>query len=89
LKDELPNPVSMLAAVAVEWYAGGRGEERPIAIRVGGERRGLVVESSRVEGPAVAGGPARRVFVVRDGEGRSYRVTSPGEGGGETQIEIL
>ena len=62
-------------AAEVEWFAGHRGLERPKAVVLGDERLEVVVESASVVGPAVAGSPNSRVFVVRGAHGRRLRIT--------------
>jgi hypothetical protein len=70
----------------VEWHAGHRGIERPVAVRVGGRRLELTVESSRTVGPSVAGLPVRRVFFARDSWGRRLRIEA--EAGGRSRVEV-
>jgi hypothetical protein len=60
----------------VEWHSGTRGLEFPLAIVQAHERVPVDVEASWVEGPAIAGEPARRIFVVRDASGERWRVTA-------------
>ena len=64
----------------VEWHAGHRGFERPVAVRVGAVRLELTVESSSSVCRTVAGLPARRVFIAKDGSGRRLRIGVDGEG---------
>jgi hypothetical protein len=71
----------------VEWHAGHRGFERPVAVRVGGRRLGVTVESSRTAGPGVAGLPARRVFFVRDRSGRRLRIEADASGDSRVAID--
>ncbi|MGE5235241.1 MAG: hypothetical protein ACM3O7_02685 [Acidobacteriota bacterium] len=87
--EENRSGVSGPGAATVEWYAGGRGAERPVAIRIGGERLEVTVEASSVEGDAVAGLPTRRVFDVRDSRGRRYRIHAPVTGLGDLEVELL
>jgi hypothetical protein len=70
----------------VEWHAGQRGFERPVAVRVGGRRLEVTVESSGTAGPGVAGLPVRRVFFVRDGSGRHLRIEA--DASGRSRVEI-
>ncbi len=63
----------------VEWYAGHRGDERPRAVVVGGERIAVTVESASAVGPRLAGLPGRRVFVVR-GTSRRLRISLTEDG---------
>ncbi len=65
----------MSLVARVEWRSEGRARTRPGAVHVGGERRVVVVEESVVEGAMEAGGALTRIFVVRDEEGRRYRIT--------------
>ena len=79
---------SWLPALAeVAWHAGHRGLERPDAVVFGGRTLEVTVEEMSFVGPAVAGLPARRVFVVRDGSGRRLRITVDGEGRADVEIE--
>lgn len=70
----------------VEWHAGHRGFERPVALRVGAAKLELTVESVSSVGPAVAGSPARRVFIVRDSGGRRLRIQVDTDG--RTSVEV-
>ena len=63
----------------VEWHAGHRGFERPAAVRVGGARLELTVESSSSVGGA-AGLHWRRVFTACDSTGRHLRISVGEEG---------
>jgi hypothetical protein len=75
-----------IACIAtVEWHSGSRGNERPVALRVGPERIEVTVEQSWVEGPAVAGSRLRRFFVVSDPQRRRWRLRS--DGAGEARVE--
>jgi hypothetical protein len=69
----------------VEWHAGHRGFERPATVLDAGARLELTVESVSSVGPAVAGFPARRVFITRDSSGRRLRIRIDGEG--RTSVE--
>jgi hypothetical protein len=75
--------VSLLATV--EWYAGHRGLERPVAVTEGGARLEVTVESVSSVGPAAAGSPAWRVFIAKDGNGRRLRIRVDTEG--HTHVE--
>ena len=70
----------------VEWHAGHRGFERPVAMRVSGTRVELTVESSSCVGHPVAGRPAQRVFIVRDSDGRRLRIQVSADG--RTKVEV-
>jgi hypothetical protein len=73
--------VNWLAVVAhVEWRAERHGVERPIALRWGGELLELVVHDEWVEGPAAAGEPVVRVFIVLDERGRELRIRAGSDG---------
>ena len=64
-----------LSVVAgVQWRSGYRGRERPIAITLGGLRVAVEVERMWIEGSTSAGQASWRVFLVRDSEGRSFRI---------------
>ena len=67
-------------AAEVEWHAGHRGFERPIALRVGPLTFALTVESVASAGPPVAGSAAVRTFIVRDDRSRRLRIRVDGEG---------
>jgi hypothetical protein len=61
--------------VDVRCYAGGRGEEIPRAVLLGGRELTVQVERSWVEEPVGSGGAARRrVFQVRLEDGRRRRL---------------
>jgi len=66
--------------VEVEWYAGHRGFERPVAVTEGRARLEVMVESLSSQGPADAGSPTWRVFMVRDSEGRRLRIRVDADG---------
>lgn len=76
-----------LAAVGarVLWRSEGRHAECPDALDWGGEILDLEVIERRLEGPPVAGGSVRRVFVVSDASGRTLRVTREE---GEVTVEV-
>jgi hypothetical protein len=78
-----PGWLPLVAEVA--WHAGHRGLERPAAVIVAGERLDVRVEESTAVGPPVAGLPAQRVFLVRDGAGRRWRITV--DSGGRAAVE--
>jgi len=67
-------------AAEVEWHAGHRGFERPVAVREGQARLEVTVESVSSVGPAQAGSRAWRVFIARDGSGRRLRIRVDAEG---------
>jgi hypothetical protein len=69
-------PIWIPLTARVEWHEGRRGRERPEAVVLGGDRLTVTVEESLLVGPAVAGLPTRRVFVVRAGDGRRLRITA-------------
>lgn len=73
-------------AAEVDWRSGHRGFETPTAVRAGGERLGLEIETSWTEGPARAGGPLLRTFIVRDASGRRLRVRVDARG--RTSVEV-
>jgi hypothetical protein len=70
----------------VEWSAGGRGLERPLAVRCGGERLELEVEKQWADGPADAGAPVWRLFLVRDARGRRLRIRAGADG--RTRVDV-
>jgi hypothetical protein len=80
LMRDVPNGGERGRRPVVEWYAGGRGDERPVAIRLGARRLVVWLVSSVVEADPIPGAPLRRVFVVRDESGRRYRITTRGRG---------
>jgi len=59
---------------SVEWRSEYRGKERPVAITLGGLRVAVEVERTWIEGSTSAGQVSWRVFLVRDSEGRSFRI---------------
>lgn len=67
-----PNCLAVVAGV--EWHAGSRGMEHPIAITLGRLRLPVEVERAWTEGPETAGRAEFRVYIVRDAEGRSFRI---------------
>lgn len=78
-----------LALVAeVEWHAGHRGFERPVAVREGQVRLEVTVESTSSVGPADAGSPARRVFIARDSGGRRLRIQVDTLGRTSVEVEV-
>jgi hypothetical protein len=73
--------VDWLAIVAtIEWHAERRGSERPVAVRQAGEVLGLEIMDEWVEGPAVAGSPTVRIFIVLDERGRELRIRAASDG---------
>jgi hypothetical protein len=67
--------------VEVRCYAGGRGEENPRAVLLGGRELTVRVERGWVEEPVGSGGAARRrVFQVRLEDGRRCRLTQHPDG---------
>ena len=71
----------VLDRVEVRCYAGGRGEETPRAVLLGGRELTVRVERGWVEEPVGSGGAARRrVFQVRLEDGRRRRLTQHPEG---------
>ena len=75
------------AVAEVAWHAGHRGLERPDAVVFEGRTLEVTVEEMSLVGPAVAGLPAQRVFIVRDGGGRRLRITVDAEGRASVEIE--
>jgi hypothetical protein len=67
--------------VEVRCYAGGRGDETPTAVMLGGREVPIRVERSWVEEPVGSRGTARRRrFEVRLGDGRRCRLTQEPDG---------
>jgi hypothetical protein len=67
--------------VEVRCYAGGRGEETPRAVLLGGRSVAVRVERSWVEQPVGAAGTARRrLFQVRLEDGRRCRLAQEPDG---------
>jgi hypothetical protein len=67
--------------VEVRCYAGGRGEETPRAVVLGGVEVPVQVDRGWVEEPVGSGGAARRrVFLVRLDDGRRCRLTQGPDG---------
>ena len=56
----------------VEWRSERRHAETPVAVTIGDDRHEVEVIDRWVEGPAVAGTPVVRCFVVRDAAGASF-----------------
>jgi hypothetical protein len=81
------NPQWEVVAAVVEWHAGHRGRERPEAVVLGNRRLTLTVEESRLVGPAVAGLPTHRVFLVSAADGRRLRITA--FSGGRVVVETV
>jgi hypothetical protein len=68
--------------VEVRCYAGGRGEESPRAVVLGGREVLVWVERGWVEQPAaLSGTERRRVFQVRLADGRRVRLAQEPDGG--------
>ena len=72
----------------VEWYAGHRSFERPVAVREGQATLELTVESVSSVGPAHAGSPARRVFIARDSGGRRLRIQVDTQRRTRVEVEV-
>jgi hypothetical protein len=71
----------MADRVEVRCYAGGRGEETPRAVVLGGVEVAVRVERGWVEEPVGSGGAARRrVFLVGLDDGRRCRLTQGPDG---------
>jgi hypothetical protein len=67
--------------VEVRCYAGGRGEETPRAVLLGGREVTVGVERSWIEEPVGSGGTARRrLFQVRLEDGRRCRLAQEQDG---------
>jgi hypothetical protein len=67
--------------VEVRCYAGGRGEETPRAVLLGGREAAVRVERSWIEEPVGSGGTGRRrVFQVRLEDGRRCRLAREPDG---------
>jgi hypothetical protein len=68
--------------VEVRCYAGGRGDETPQAVLLGGREVAVRVERSWIEEPVGSGGPARRrrLFQVRLEDGRRCRLAQEPDG---------
>jgi hypothetical protein len=67
--------------VEVRCYAGGRGEETPRAVVLGGVEVPVRVERGWVEEPVGSGGAERRrVFLVRLDDGRRCRLAQGPDG---------
>jgi hypothetical protein len=67
--------------VEVRCYAGGRGEETPRAVLLGGREVTVGVERSWIEEPVGSGGTARRrLFWVRLEDGRRCRLAQEQDG---------
>jgi hypothetical protein len=67
--------------VEVRCYAGGRGDETPRAVVIGGREVAVRVERSWVEEPAGSNGAARhRMFQVRLEDGRRCRLAQEPDG---------
>jgi hypothetical protein len=67
--------------VEVRCYAGGRGEETPRAVMLGGREVTVRVERSWLEEPVGSSGTARRrLFQVRLEDGRRCRLAREQDG---------
>jgi hypothetical protein len=67
--------------VQVRCYAGGRGDETPRAVLLGGHEVTVWVERSWIEEPVGPGGTARRrMFQVRLEDGRGCRLAQEPDG---------
>jgi hypothetical protein len=67
--------------VMVRCYAGGRGEETPRAVLLGGREVTVRVERSWIEEPVGSSGTARRrMFQVRLEDGRRCRLAQESNG---------
>jgi hypothetical protein len=67
--------------VQVRCYAGGRGDETPRAVLLGGRELTVRVERSWLEEPVGSGGGARwRMFQVRLEDGRRCRLAQAPDG---------
>jgi hypothetical protein len=67
--------------VEVRCYAGGRGEETPRAVLLGGREVTVGVERSWIEEPVGSSGTARRrLFQVRLEDGRRCRLAQEPDG---------
>ena len=68
--------------VEVRCYAGGRGDETPRAVLLGGREVAVRVEQRWIEEPVGSGGPARRrrLFQVRLEDGRRCRLAQEPDG---------
>jgi hypothetical protein len=67
--------------VEVRCYAGGRGDETPRAVLLGGREVAVRVERSWLEEPVGSGGTGRRrVFQVRLEDGRRCRLAREADG---------
>jgi hypothetical protein len=67
--------------VEVRCYAGGRGEETPRAVLLGGREVAVWVERSWIEEPVASSGSARRrMFQVRLEDGRRFSLAQEPDG---------
>jgi hypothetical protein len=72
---------SIRGRVEVRCYAGGRGDETPWAVVLGGREVAVRVERSWIEEPVGSGGTAgRRRFQVCLEDGRRCRLTQEPDG---------
>ncbi len=73
----------------VECRSEGRGDDRPVAVWIGGERVPIAnITDERLEGSAEAGRPVRHVARVRLEDGRLLRLERTLPDGG-WRVEIL
>ena len=71
----------MRERVEVRCYAGGRGEETPRVVLLGGREVAVRVERSWIEEPVGSGGTARRrMFQVRLEDDRRCRLAQEPDG---------
>jgi hypothetical protein len=67
--------------VEVDCYAGGRGEETPRVVLLGGREVTLRVERCWIEEPVgSSGGERRRIFQVQLEDGRRWRLAQEPDG---------
>ena len=67
--------------VEVDCYAGGRGDETPRAVLLGGREVTLRVERCWIEEPVgSSGGERRRLFQVQLEDGRRWRLAQEPDG---------
>ena len=71
----------------VEWRSERRHAETPTAVTIAGDRSEVEVVERWVEGPAVAGEPVVRCFVIRNAAGDSLLVRQD-SGGGVTVVRL-
>ncbi|MBP7799112.1 MAG: hypothetical protein KA072_10835 [Thermoanaerobaculaceae bacterium] len=76
--------ISLVARV--EWRSEHKAAQRPQAVIVASERREVEEEWRWVEGGQTAGGPLEAVWIVKDDEGRRYRLRC--REGEDARVEI-